>query len=194
MLLAIVLLLAYLAGSVPTGVLVTRAFGGGDPRAACSGNIGATNVLRTAGTRAGALTLAGDMAKGALPALLAISLDLGPSGAGAVVVAAVIGHVLPVTLGFRGGKGVATACGGFLVVAPAAALFALGIYAVALALTRTSSVGSLAASLALLPALWGLGAEPGVLLAATAAVLLILGRHRDNIRRLIQRRELRVHP
>ena len=194
MLLLILAVLGYLVGAVPVGVLVARAVGAEDPRGAGSGNVGATNVTRVAGRRAGLVTLAGDAGKGALPVLLAAGCGLGPSGQALVGVAAVVGHVFPVTLGWSGGKGVATGGAVFLVLAPVATLAAVLVYAAAFAATRTSSVGSLAGAATLLVGLTVGGAALPVLLAALAVVALVVVRHRDNIRRLRSRQELGVLP
>ena len=118
MLVAILLLFGYLAGAVPTGLLIARRLGAPDPRTVGSGNIGATNLARVAGWRAALVTLLGDATKGALPTGLALALGVGAEEAALVAAAAVVGHCLPVTLDFVGGKGVATAAGGFAVVAP----------------------------------------------------------------------------
>ena len=192
MLAAILLGVGYLCGAIPTGLLVARRLGAPDPRTAGSGNIGATNLARLAGWRAGAVTLAGDALKGAAPVALALALGVGAAAAALLAAAAVVGHCHPVTLGFAGGKGVATAAGGFAVVAPAAVACALGAWLLAMAATRTSAVASLTASAALVAALFLLGAPPSASLAGTATAALIFARHRDNLRRLARRREPKV--
>ena len=130
---------SYLVGTFPTAVLVTRRRGI-DPTRTGSGNPGATNVLRVAGRRAGAAALVGDVLKGAVPA--AVGWAVGGHGLGvACGLAAVVGHVLPVTRGFRGGKGVATGAGMAVVLFPAAALVAVAAFAVAAVVSRTVSLG-----------------------------------------------------
>ncbi len=186
------LLTAYLAGSVPVGVLVAGARGLPDPRTQGSGNVGATNMLRVGGPRAALATFAGDLAKGAAPVMFAASQPVDPAVVAGVAVAAVVGHCFPVTLGGRGGKGVATGFGAFLALAPPAALLALGAFVLAVAATRTASVGAMVSGPALLAGL-ALVDAPGSHLACGAVVVaLIVVRHHDNLRRLLVGREKRV--
>jgi acyl phosphate:glycerol-3-phosphate acyltransferase len=190
---ALVLALGYLAGSVPFGVLVTRALAGKDVRASGSGNIGATNVARVAGKKLGALVLALDALKGALPVLLALRLAPDqPWLHAAVGLAAFLGHVFPVWLGFHGGKGVATALGVTAVLLPWAALGGAVVWAALVATTRISSVGSLAAGLVALGlGLWSSG--PGAYPATLGALFLgMLWTHRGNLGRLVRRQEHRL--
>ena len=182
---AVVVLLAfgYLCGSIPFGLLLTRRTGI-DVRRAGSGNVGAANVARTAGAGLGVLTLIADAGKGALPVLVTGTVMQAPALAAAVGFAAFLGHLYPITLGFAGGKGVATALGVLLVIAPDAALAGLVVFTVAFALTRRVSVGSMtgAASAAVAVALTG---RPGVAVASAAVMaLVVLVRHRENIARL----------
>jgi glycerol-3-phosphate acyltransferase PlsY len=181
---------AYLLGSIPFGLLLGRALGGVDVRAAGSGNIGATNVARTAGKAAGGLVLALDAAKGAAP------ISIGQHGLEApisvVVVAglfAVLGHVFPVWLRFRGGKGVATALGVFLALSPLATSSAIAVFALVFALRRVVSLGSLIASVALVPLVAGLDGRREVLALTVLVAGLVVVRHRGNIRRLLSRQE-----
>jgi len=180
---------AYLLGSIPCGLVLTRLFASADIRRSGSGNIGATNVARVAGPVLGLATLCGDFCKGWAPVALAARLDLPPAAAApyALVMAllAVLGHVFPVYTGWRGGgKGVATAAGGFFGLAPPAVWIALGVFGLVLALTRRVSAGSLAAAAALPPAVFG--ATGSVVLCAGAAItaVIVFVRHADNIRRL----------
>ncbi|MFN6978520.1 MAG: glycerol-3-phosphate 1-O-acyltransferase PlsY, partial [Gemmobacter sp.] len=143
--LALAALFGYLAGSIPFGVLIARAFGLGDLRRIGSGNIGATNVLRTGNRRAAALTLILDAAKGGLAALAGAALA-GPDAAQIAGLAAFLGHLYPVWLGFRGGKGVATFLGTLLAIAPLAGLAACAAWAITAALTRYSSLSALVAA------------------------------------------------
>ncbi|MFD1331623.1 glycerol-3-phosphate 1-O-acyltransferase PlsY [Methylopila musalis] len=182
--------LGYLAGSIPFGVLVTKIAGAGDLRSIGSGNIGATNVLRTGRKDLAAATLIGDMLKATVAALVASAL-FGPAGGLAAGAAAFVGHVFPVWLGFRGGKGVATYLGALLGVAwPIALLFA-AVWLATAKLTRYSSASALAASLAAPVALaltagWGTAA---VFAALTAGLWFF---HRENIARLLAGRESRI--
>jgi glycerol-3-phosphate acyltransferase PlsY len=180
----------YLLGSVPFGFLVARAVGGVDVRTAGSGNTGATNVARVVGVGPGLLVLALDAAKGAVAVLLARTLmPQAPTVQALAGLASVAGHVAPVWLGFRGGKGVATALGVLCVLVPAAALAAALAFAAVFALTRISSLGSLVAGAAAVAAaaVW-----PGsrLAIALTASLYLaIVFTHRGNIRRLLHRVE-----
>ncbi len=183
--------LGYVCGLFPTGVLLTRRRGI-DVRRAGSGNVGATNVLRTAGPALGLLTLVGDAAKGALPVALARLAAVEPWVPAAVAVAAVAGHVFPATSGFRGGKGVATAFGTLLCLAPIATGVAAAVFGLAVATTRRVSVGSLAAA-AVVPAVLALVGDPPSVVGAGAAVALIVWiRHAENLGRLVAGTEPRV--
>jgi glycerol-3-phosphate acyltransferase PlsY len=184
---------AYLIGSIPFSFLVARAFGVADVRRVGSGNVGATNVLRSAGMPAGAAALGLDVAKGALAVALAQRLAPGhPVLPAAAAVAAVVGHVYPVWLRLRGGKGVATGLGAFAVLEPLAALIALPIFGLTVATTRFASLGSVAAAASLAGfALFFRGRDP-VALAALAAAALIVWRHRSNLRRILDGSERRL--
>lgn len=177
------LLAGYLAGSFPTGPLLAGRRGV-DLRALGSGNIGATNAARALGWRVGALVLAGDALKGALPVALALTLAPASLAPEAAAVGAVLGHLFPFTLGFRGGKGVATAFGGFLPLAPLAALAALAIWGLLLLLTRKSSLGSLVAAALFGPLVYALSPRPLASAAALGVVALVFWRHRENLDRL----------
>ncbi|WP_183394071.1 glycerol-3-phosphate 1-O-acyltransferase PlsY [Hansschlegelia beijingensis] len=182
--------LGYLLGSIPFGLIVTRLGGGGDIRAIGSGNIGTTNVLRTGRKELAALTLLGDMLKATAAVLLADWLWGGQAGvlAGA---AAFIGHVFPVWLRFKGGKGVATYVGGLLGAAWPVALAFAGVWIAVALVTRYSSASALVASLvapALLAIWWP--AETAVVFTVLTALLWAL--HRDNISRLLAGEESRI--
>lgn len=181
---------AYLCGSIPIGVILGR-LAGIDPRRGGSGNIGATNVARLVGWTEGLLTLAGDTAKGAVPVALAVNLgfDLWPTVAAGT--AAFLGHLYPLFLGFRGGKGVATAVGVLLALAPLGALILTGIFISVAAATRLVSLASLAAALAAPPLLWFLSYPLPVVALACVLGLLIVIRHRRNIERLVSGAEPR---
>jgi glycerol-3-phosphate acyltransferase PlsY len=189
---------AVLLGSIPFGLLLTRIFAGVDPRRIGSGNIGATNVRRVAGNRVGVAVLLLDAGKGALPALLATALvdaseSAGAAYTGLVAFAAVAGHLFPVYLKFRtGGKGVATAAGAFLVLAPAAFGLSLLVFVLTLCATDRVSAGSLSAAV-FLPLAVHLTAKPLTLtLWALVIGALIVWRHQANIRRLLAGREPRT--
>jgi glycerol-3-phosphate acyltransferase PlsY len=182
---AVAIAAAYLLGSIPFSFVVARAFGVADVRRVGSGNVGATNVLRSAGKTAGALALLLDAAKGAAASGLALGLAPEPVWVPALAaVAAVLGHMHPVWLGFRGGKGVATGLGAFAPLVPGAALWSTALFLVTLAVTRYVSVGSLVGAVSLAVLAGALGA-PGPVVAAAAftAALVVLG-HRSNLRRL----------
>jgi glycerol-3-phosphate acyltransferase PlsY len=175
--------LGYLLGSIPFGVILARS-AGVDVRRAGSGNIGATNVARTAGGRLGLLTLVADVAKGAVPVLVTRATVQGAAVPTLAGVAAVLGHLYPAWLHFAGGKGVATACGVLLVLAPSASAGALAVFVAVLALWRYVSLASVLAAWAA-PAWVGLLGYPAEVLAGSVALaLLITVRHRENLERL----------
>jgi glycerol-3-phosphate acyltransferase PlsY len=184
---------SYLVGSIPFGLVLGRAFAGVDVRRSGSGNIGATNVARTAGRRLGVLTLVLDAAKGAIPVgVTAWALGV-PAAAGwpaAAGLAAFLGHVFPVWLGFRGGKGVATALGAFLALSPWLTLVAAFVFGLAFAGSKVVSVSSLAgaATLAAGAALVH-GRDAPVTRVAVVVLLVIVLRHQSNIRRMLRGEE-----
>ena len=190
--------IAYLLGSIPFGLLIVKAFGGGDIRAVGSGNIGAANVARNAGAVAGVLTLLFDAAKGYAAVWIA---ERWTGGNGrwmmAAAVAAVIGHMFPVWLGFKGGKGVATGLGVFLPICWEAVAAAAALWILLVAFWRYSSLGSIVAAAAL-PALVYLfyaphHAPPDHILWGTVLIsVLVLWKHRENMRRLIAGQESRL--
>ena len=185
--------LGYLSGSIPYGLLVVRALKGIDVRSQGSGNIGATNVVRAAGPAAGVGVLVLDALKGALPVLLARAVAPGTDLPVWVGVAAFVGHVAPVWLRFRGGKGVATALGVLAVLAPWPAVAGALTYALAFALFRVSSVGSLLGGLVAVAVAWAVpGTPPAAAWLTTALFGLLLWTHRGNIGRLFHRAEPRV--
>lgn len=183
---------AYLLGSIPFGLLLTRAFGRGDVRKVGSGNIGATNVARAAGLLAGVFTLMLDVAKGAGAVLLAERLSNDSASWMTVsAFAALLGHCFPIWLKFRGGKGVATATGIFLVLSPLACLAAVILFVLVVAFWRYVSLGSVSAAAAiplLIYFLWAPRHAPPltVTLGALAAALLIIYKHRGNLQRLLE--------
>lgn len=175
-------LLAYLLGSVPFGLVIARAAGLGDLRSIGSGNIGATNVLRTGNKPAAALTLILDAGKGAIAVVLARWL-LGETAALLAGTAAFLGHCYPLYLRFRGGKGVATFLGTLLALAWPLGLAACATWAATAALTRISSLSALCAA-ALAPLLALAFSQPALALASAAMTGLIFLRHAPNIARL----------
>jgi acyl phosphate:glycerol-3-phosphate acyltransferase len=186
---------AYVLGSIPFGVILTKLFGGTDVRKAGSGNIGATNVARVVGPLAGILTLILDTAKGAAAVLLArwASSD-SASWMMAAGLAALVGHCFPVWLKFKGGKGVATAAGVFVMLCPLACLAAVVLFAVVMIFWRYVSLGSVTAATAmplLIYFLWAPHHAPplGITTGTLAAALLILYKHRGNLQRLVKGEE-----
>ena len=179
----------YLIGSIPVGVVLARVFGLGDLRKIGSGNIGATNVLRTGNKAAAALTLVLDMVKGLVPVL--IFFQWGDLAAQAAGIGAVLGHCLPIWLRFRGGKGVATFLGVILGLYWLAGLLVCATWLAAAAVTRISSVGALAAAASAPVWLWGLSRPEAVLTAAGLAVWIWI-RHHQNIGRLLKGEEPRI--
>ncbi|MBI5523733.1 MAG: glycerol-3-phosphate 1-O-acyltransferase PlsY [Desulfarculus sp.] len=175
----------YLLGSIPFGLLVTRLLGGPDPRGGGSGNIGATNVTRLAGKTAGVATLFLDAAKGTLPTALALHY-LAPAPAAAVGLAAFLGHVFPLYLGFKGGKGVATALGVLAAVTPLGLLATMAVLVLAAWWSGHVSVGSLAGCLSAPAWLWLLGQPAPLVVMALVMAALVVWRHKDNIARLRQ--------
>jgi glycerol-3-phosphate acyltransferase PlsY len=203
---ALLVIAAYLLGSVPFGVVLTRLLTGKDVRAVGSGNIGASNVTRAAGKLAGVLTLVLDAAKAAIPMLLALRYfaDQGRATADAwavaVGLAAFAGHLYPIWLRFKGGKGVATALGVFAVLAPVPVLVAVVVFALAFAVTRVPAIGSLLGTLVCCVGAWiqvfraqgsRAWASP-VPWAALVVTVVILLRHRANIERLLKGSEHKV--
>ena len=188
----LVIFLGYLIGSVPFALFLARQFGGADLRHIGSGNLGAANVLRTSGVKAGILVAALDIAKGAASVLLAIRLSPDAAAPAAAGLAAIIGHVYPAWLRFRGGKGVATACGVFLVLAPRAVLPAVGVFVLTVWATRYVSFGSVLASLVLPATAYATGSPRPAVIVACAAAALILFRHHSNFMRWLAGTERRL--
>ena len=184
------LIFAYILGSIPCGVILTKLFTPLDIRKNGSGNTGATNVRRIAGTTLGVLTLAGDMFKGALPVYLAINLT-GINGFWAetyvslIAVSALSGHLYPVFLKFKGGgKGVATTAGAFIIISPIACFFALLTFIMFICLCNRVSVGSLGAALILPVAVWKATNSKVLAMCAASISILIYLRHIENIKRV----------
>ena len=186
------LVVVYLIGSIPVGLLVARAAGGFDIRGKGSGNIGATNVLRTLGPVPAALTLLGDAAKGYVAVRAAEVLGPEPAWGAAGAVLAIVGNCWPVFLRFKGGKGVATGLGAFLALTPKAILPAAVVWIALAAAFRYVSLASIGGCVCLAIGAWVLGYPPICAAAAACAAALIVWRHRDNVRRLLEGTERRL--
>lgn len=182
---------AFALGSIPFGILFARARGI-DLKKVGSGNIGATNASRALGKKMGALVLLLDTAKAYLPTAAALWLGLGPDVAAATGFAAFAGHIYSPWLRLRGGKGVACGLGAFLALAPAAAGIAVAACIVVVAVTRIGSLGSLVGAAALVPAVFFLHQPRAYLILAGVMFVLIVWRHRENIDRMVHRRENRL--
>ena len=188
------LAIGYLLGSIPVGIFAGRVLGGIDPRVAGSRNIGFTNVLRVAGKPAGIVTLIGDMGKGALAVLLARHL-LGSAGSEwelAAGGAAILGHIFPVFLRFKGGKGVATALGVLSAIDWLVGGSVLAVWLISAAIWRTSSLAALLAFGSLPLWVWLLHPTVPMALLAIGTTGLIGYRHRDNISRLLAGTEAQI--
>ena len=203
----LIVVVSYLLGSIPFGYLLVRIFRGEDVRQTGSGNIGATNVARTGSKGLAIATLVLDALKGYVAVAHAFFFaahhpgqvpDYGTHSvyilAALAALFAIVGHVFPIWLGFKGGKGVATAVGAFIGVAPTAILLSLALFVAIVAVTRYVSLGSLLAAGIFPVAAWWLNPEtrsPAVILLIAASSLLIIIRHQDNIRRLLEGTENR---
>lgn len=181
----LLIVFGYLAGSISTAIIVCRIMGLPDPRSEGSRNPGATNVLRFGGKKAAAITLAGDLLKGLLPVLLARGLGVDEPGLALTALAAFLGHLYPVFFGFEGGKGVATAFGVILGLSWLTALAALATWLIMAFAVRISSLSALTAA-ALTPLYaWLFGLPPVYVAAILVMVILLIWRHRSNIRQLL---------
>jgi glycerol-3-phosphate acyltransferase PlsY len=183
MLFAAVITAAYLIGSIPFALILSRRWGA-DLRRVGSGNLGAANVMRASGVSAGVLVAALDMAKGAASVWIAARVSDGAELPAAAGLAAILGHIYPIWLRFRGGKGVATACGVFSMLTPLAVPPALALFAVTVWVTKYISLGSVLASMALPPVAYALGSPAPAVIAAAAAAAIIVFRHRSNVLRV----------
>src|ERR1051326_928231 len=188
----IVAIVAYLIGSIPFGYLIVRGKLGADIRETGSGGTGATNVSRRAGKVAGVVTLVLDALKGSAAVLIAIRLTHSDWLVAAAAVAVLVGHIFPVWLGFRGGKGVATGAGVFLVLAPLAVLCAGVLFLAIVVSTRYVSLGSMIGAATIPVLVWLLSDSHPLLIAAVLGALLIVFAHRGNIGRLAHGTESRI--
>lgn len=182
---------AYLLGSIPFSFLVARRHGV-DVRKAGSGNVGATNVMRTAGRTAGVVAFLLDSGKGVLAVLAARALGQGASLEALAAVAAILGHLYPIWLQGKGGKGVATGAGTFLLLAPGPTLLAVLAFALTLVTVRYVSVASMTGTAVMAALCFGLGSPRPVAWAAAVVASLILWKHRSNVRRILQGTENRL--
>ena len=188
----LIVLGAYLLGSLASAVIVGRLLGTADPRAVGSGNPGATNMLRIGGKKAGAITLIGDMLKGLLAVLIARAIGAGADVQAMAAGAAFLGHLFPVFFGFRGGKGVATALGALVGLQWSVGLLVIGTWLVMAALFRISSLSALIAA-GLAPVyMWWLKPEPAFIIASILMTALLIFRHRSNIRNLLDGTEGKI--
>jgi glycerol-3-phosphate acyltransferase PlsY len=183
MILFLLVLFAYLLGSLPTGYIMGY-LAGVDVRTAGSGNVGATNVARVVGKRQGAWTLLADSAKGFVPAIVAARSGLEPSATALVGIAAFLGHLYPVFLKFQGGKGVATGFGVLLGVAPWVAACLIPLFGMMLLTTRIVSLSSMVGAAAAPVVLWLFNHPPAVILMGAFLAVMVILRHQRNIQRL----------
>jgi glycerol-3-phosphate acyltransferase PlsY len=188
----LVVLAAYLLGSISSAVIVGRLLGTADPRTQGSGNPGATNMLRIGGKKAGAITLIGDMLKGLIAVLVARAIGMGADVQALAAGAAFLGHLYPIFFGFKGGKGVATALGALLGLQWGVGLLVIGTWLAMAALFRYSSLAALIAAAAAPFYMWWLKPEPAVIAAAVVMGVLLYWRHRSNIRNLLDGTEGRI--
>lgn len=189
----VVIVLSYLIGGVPTGLVLVRLLKGEDIRKHGSGNIGTVNVLRVAGPATAAAVLVVDILKGLVPVLLAARVTTAPWVIVACGLAAIAGHNWSVFLGFRGGKGIATSFGVLLALSPVAAFAAAAVWIVVVAATRYASLGSILGVGAVPFVLWRLGQPPAYVVFGVVAAIFAIYRHRANIRRLVAGTELRIN-
>jgi glycerol-3-phosphate acyltransferase PlsY len=189
----ILVLLAYLLGSLPTALVLVRLMTGEDVRRKGSGNIGGTNALRAAGWKAGVAVTLIDIGKGALAVVLMQRYNPESGWVAAAMLAVVVGHCYPVWLKFRGGKGVAAGFGAFVVIAPLSALAALVVWFLVLVVSRWVALASMVAS-AVFPLALKLIERPGmvILISVSAAAVLIILRHSTNIRKMLSGEEVKV--
>ena len=185
-------IIAYLVGSIPFALLLARRWGAHDLRLVGSGNLGAANVMRASGVTPGLLVAALDVSKGMASVLIAERLTTAAHAPAVAGFAAIVGHIYPVWLGFRGGKGVATAGGVFAMLCPFATLTALGVFLACVWLTRYVSLGSVLGATALPSVAFATGQATSVVVAGVAAAALIVFRHRSNLARLRDGSERRL--
>jgi glycerol-3-phosphate acyltransferase PlsY len=181
----LLIIASYFIGAIPTGVVLAKAFSGKDIRQEGSGNIGATNVTRVLGKKLGALTLVGDLLKGFLPVWIGSYLVSSLNVVCLMGCAAFLGHLFPVYLKFKGGKGVATALGVFLYLSPIVILIEIIIFVFVVGIWKYVSLGSLIAAASMPLLLLIIGPPKPVVLLSMAFALLIFTKHKANIQRLL---------
>ena len=181
---AIVIIAAYLIGSIPFALILARRWSAADLRLVGSGNLGAANVMRASGVTAGVLVALLDVTKGAISVMLAARFSQDAAAPAAAGVAAIVGHIYPVWIRFRGGKGVATACGAFSILTPFAIPPLLVIFLITVTLTKYISLGSMVVTIALPPLAYATGSPAPAVVAASVAAVIIVVRHRSNLLRL----------
>ena len=186
------ILAAYIIGSISSAVITCKLMGLEDPRLRGSKNPGATNVLRNAGKMAAIITLIGDMFKGALPVLIAIYLSVDYNVLALVAFAAFIGHLYPVFLKFKGGKGVATALGVYLALDWKIGLSVIGIWLAMTAVFRTSSLSALVASFCAPFLIWQISGAQPLIIMSTILTIMLFWRHRSNIQNLLSGGEEKI--
>ena len=184
--------LSYLLGSIPFSYLVARLFGIEDIREIGSGNVGATNVMRAAGRLPGLLAFVLDAGKGAVAVAFAGRFDTTGLLPALAVVSAVLGHIFPIWLGFRGGKGVATGAGAIAPISPYASLGAVVAFLMVLLLTRYVSLGSMVGAVVLAVLLFVAEAPSPVCVAGVVLAAIVLARHKENVERLLAGQERRI--
>jgi len=182
---------AYFLGSIPVGVMLGR-LKGVDPRKTGSGNIGATNVMRAAGKKLGVVTLILDAAKGFVPVALATLLGVPLCVVALVGLVAFLGHVFPVFLRFKGGKGVATALGVYLAISPVTILAAFVVFVIVAAIWRYVSLASMIGATVVPIGLYLIGAPWSFVVMAVLITLVVIVRHKDNIARLVKGTESKL--
>jgi len=192
MLSTIMIFAAYLIGSLSAAIITCKLMGLPDPRTRGSNNPGATNVLRVGGKKAAAFTLLGDAIKGVIPVLIAQWMEAPSHILALVALAAFLGHLYPVFFGFRGGKGVATAFGVLIALAWPVGLAVLGTWLVLAKLFKISSLSALIAAVLLPLYMWLLAPQPGFVMLAAVISIMLIWRHRSNIRELIAGTEEKI--
>jgi acyl phosphate:glycerol-3-phosphate acyltransferase len=183
---------SYLAGSIPTGYLLVRLTARKDIRELGSRSMGATNVLRIKGWKTAMIVAAIDLLKGFLPAFFALRSSGDTAFAALCALLSVVGHCFPFSIGFKGGKGVATSLGAYAAIAWQPCLGSVGLFFIALGATRYVSLGSILGSLAYPPLLFAFGAPKGAVFTSLAITALIVFQHRGNIRRLLDGTERKL--
>jgi len=188
----LVLVVGYFLGSIPFAYLLARRHRGVDLRLAGSGNVGAANLLRITTKKIGVSAMALDMGKGIASVLVARQIDPGAAGPAVAGIAAVLGHIYPVWLGFRGGKGVATTCGVFSILAPQATAIAGIFFIITVWWTKYISLGSVVASAVLGPLAYLTGSSEFTVIAAFVVAAIVIHRHRSNLGRVFAGIERRI--